>query len=180
MLCGLCAAIGFDELHSEWNPAGYAHHDNFAELASCTDCGFCSALHETIKDGPQLGKSSPHCDWRHLTIFLRLIPTSDAMGTDDDLSNLLVFLDPPAGQGGGPIHLAMFGLYLDRTEMEWKTGERYCHTSWILSLSTWNLPVSKRSDKMHTQSRDQRTTRQRLPQLGRLLSAASGVASSVS
>lgn len=132
MLCSLCEALNFDELHYDF-PAGYAHHATFAELAACTDCPFCSALHITIKDGPQLDRSTNET-WRSLPLFLRLIPTSDATGTVDDVSNLLVFAQTPDGEGGHPIYLAMFGLYLDRTKAEWQTGDRCVAPS---SLSWW-------------------------------------------
>jgi len=134
MLCSLCEALTFDELHYEWNPAGYAHHGNFAELAACsnsTSCRFCAALHDTIKDGPQLGlwsaTNTSDLDneiWRLLPLFLRLVPTSDAIGTEDGLSSLLVFVQAPPETGAREVYLAMFGLYVDRTESEWKTGER--------------------------------------------------------
>jgi hypothetical protein len=128
MLCSLCEAIDFDKLHYEWSPSGYAHHSTFAELAVCTNCRFCSVLHDTIKDGPQLSWST-HDNWRLLPLHLRLVPSSDAIGTEDDLSNLLVFVEAPPEEGGHPIYLAMFGLYLDRTEAEWMTGERYRHAT---------------------------------------------------
>ena len=123
MLCSLCEALDFDELHYEWSPSGYAHHRTFAELAACTNCRFCSALHDTIKDGPQLSRST-YENWRFLPLFLRVVPSSDGIGTEDDVSNLLVFVETPPEEGGHPIYLAIFGLYLDRTEAEWKTGER--------------------------------------------------------
>ncbi|KAK0620615.1 heterokaryon incompatibility protein-domain-containing protein [Immersiella caudata] len=125
MLCSLCEALDFDKLHYEWSPSGYAHHGSFAELAACTNCRFCGALHDTIKGGPQLGGSVKGDDsWRTLPLFLRVIPTSDAIGTEDDVSNLLVFAQAPPEQGGNPVYLAMFGLLVDRTAAEWKTGER--------------------------------------------------------
>ena len=59
-------------------------------------------------------------------MFMRVVPTSDALGSADDLSNLLEFAVPPPdeGQGGSQIYLVMFGLYLDRTQVELETGER--------------------------------------------------------
>ena len=124
MLCRTCDALDFDELHYEWNVSGYAHHRSFVELAACTNCRFCSALHDTIRNSPQLSQESDK-SWHLLPLFLRLIPSSDGTGTDDDLSGLLVFATAPSEEGGRQVHLAMFGLYLDRTGPEWETGERY-------------------------------------------------------
>ncbi|KAK1749750.1 heterokaryon incompatibility protein-domain-containing protein [Echria macrotheca] len=123
MLCSTCDAVDFDDLHYEWNVSGYAHHRSFAELATCTNCRFCSAIHDTIRNAPQLSQESDE-SWRLLPLFLRLIPSSDAIGTEDDLSNLLVSARAPPEEGGREVYLAMFGLYLDRTGPEWETGER--------------------------------------------------------
>ncbi|KAK4443654.1 hypothetical protein QBC34DRAFT_443203 [Podospora aff. communis PSN243] len=124
MLCGLCEELDFDKLHYEWSPSGYAHHSSLEELAACTSCQFCSALHNTIKDGPELGGAAAPENWRHLPLFLRVIPTSDALGSEDDISNLLVFAQRSPEEGGHPVYLVMFGLFLDRTATERKTGER--------------------------------------------------------
>ncbi|KAK5656880.1 hypothetical protein OQA88_4430 [Cercophora sp. LCS_1] len=145
MLCPVCGALAFDELHYDWNPSGYPHHRTFAELAACTDCPFCSALHDTIKDGPPLSQPK-NDDWRLWPLFLRVVPTSDAIGTEDDVSNLLVFANAPAEQGGHPIYLAMFGLFLDRTMAEWETGLRYVKSAQLSSTAKKLTCIDSRED----------------------------------
>lgn len=121
MLCDVCQAIDFDKLHYEWNPSGYSHHKTFAELAECKNCPFCTAVYESVKDGPRVSRGEGN-DWRSQQLYLRLIPSSDGIGREEDLSNLLVFTMATTN-GAQPTYLVIYGLFIDRTKAEWDTGE---------------------------------------------------------
>lgn len=121
MLCDPCQAIDFDQLHYAWNPSGYSHHKTFAELAECKACPFCTAVCESVKDGPQMSGGESN-EWRGQQVYLRLIPSSDGIGREEDVSNLLVFTSATAN-GEQSTYLVMYGLFIDRTKAEWETGE---------------------------------------------------------
>ncbi|CZR67956.1 uncharacterized protein PAC_17855 [Phialocephala subalpina] len=124
MLCNLCNSIEWDGLDQDPNEHGYPglpHHLSFAALSSPKDCEFCTAIALKISSDKELETGDQK--WRQHPIFLRVFPSSDAIGDESDKSNLLVYCTPNDRNELEQKPLAFFGLCVDRTEEEWVTGE---------------------------------------------------------
>jgi hypothetical protein len=93
MLCDVCQSIEYDNIDPESEDAvKYPHHLNFAALFLCTDCKFCAAVVQAIASDETLQTGDPK--WREHPIFLRVFPSSTALGDESDKSNLLVYCSP--------------------------------------------------------------------------------------
>jgi hypothetical protein len=126
MLCDICQSIEYDNLDPEPGESGTArcpHHINFAALSSCTECNFCAAIVRVIASNIEL--QTGDLEWREHPIFLRVFPSSTALGDEDEKSNLLVYCSPSSQDQLEQKVLAIFGLYVERTEEEWRTGKMY-------------------------------------------------------
>jgi hypothetical protein len=128
MLCDVCQSIEWDDLDPEPEESEGAkcqHHLDFAALCSCTDCEFCAAVVQAIASDKALQTGDR--EWREHPIFLRVFPSSTALRDESDKSNLLVYCSPSAQDQREQKVLAIFGLYVERTEEEWRTGKMYDH-----------------------------------------------------
>jgi hypothetical protein len=136
MLCDVCQSIEYDNLDPESEESDAAkclHHLNFAALSSRTDCKFCAAVVQAIASDEALQTGDPA--WREHPIFLRVFPSSTALGDESDKSNLLVYCSPSSQDQREQKVLAIFGLYVERTEEEWRTGKMYDQPSLNIKLS---------------------------------------------
>lgn len=109
MLCTVCEELPYDDLYDGKEFPGYPHHQNYAELQSCSNCEFCTNLTLNISSDERL-QLDP--SWQGQQIFLQIFPSSTA--TEENKSNLLVYCRP------GGIHrtLTTYGLFVDRTQFE--------------------------------------------------------------
>jgi hypothetical protein len=103
---------------------GYPHHQTFAALSTCKDCDFCKLIVHaiSIKDELQTGDQT----WREHPIYLRVFPSSDPSGGENNKSNLLVYCTPEAHNEVEQKTLVFFGLCVERTEEELETMKMYC------------------------------------------------------
>ena len=122
-LCSVCETLQYDILNRGYDGDGFPglpFHQNFLELKSCIGCGFCSQVANDITINNALNQQTA---WRDQYLYLRLFPST--MPPDEsDNSNLLVYSSPHHDEGArDQTTLATYGLFLERTEFEFKEGK---------------------------------------------------------
>jgi hypothetical protein len=119
MLCDSCENIQYDNLDQEPDDSGYAGHPHHAELKSCSSCDFCKIVTTDIASNAALKVNT---EWQEQRIYLRVFPSSTAID-ESEKSNLLVYSSPWQENGRDQTTLAIYGLFVERTETELKEGK---------------------------------------------------------